>query len=86
MENQNTKERRKNHELRLNKSYEIIRKIIDRFENTESNTLNCQQKYFSRQYHESKFVDVYDELWNRTEVIGKEEEKPYMILYSNRLL
>ena len=46
MENQNTKERRKNHELRFNKSYEIIRNIIDRFENTKSSTLNCQQKIF----------------------------------------
>ena len=32
MENQNTAERRKNHELRFNKSYEIIRNIIDRLE------------------------------------------------------
>ena len=44
MENQNTKERRKNHELRFSKSYEIIRNIINRLENTKSNTLNCRQK------------------------------------------
>ena len=86
MENQNTNERRKNHELRFNKSYEIIRNIINRFENTKSITLNCRQKYFSRRYHESKFVDVNDELWNRTEATENEEEKPDMILYSNRLL
>ena len=86
MENQNTKERRKNHELRFNKSYEIIRNIIDRFENTKSNILNCQQKYFSRRYHESKSIDLNDELWKRTETTGNEEEKPDMILYSNQLL
>ena len=84
MEKQNTKERRKNHELRFNKSYEIIRNIIDRFE--ESNTLNCQRKYFSRRYHESKSVGVNDELWSRTETTGNEEKKLDMILYSNRLL
>ena len=31
MENHNTAERRKNHELRFNKSYEIFREIIDRY-------------------------------------------------------